>query len=165
MIDLLATHNLKTLNYQAIEKLLPHAGKMSLLNKVICADEKKLTATAISHKEHDNPLRINGTLSTLNGIEYAAQAMALHGALSAVYSGSKNTPQSGYIVAVRNIEIKLPFFPENAGELIIDVEKLMSNDNGFTYQFQINAQLKQEQNELISGKITVFLTSEHSEKQ
>ena len=135
-----------------LQTLLPHAGKMCLLGDIIKADETTLSATAISHLEKDNPLEIDGTIAMINGIEYAAQAMAVHGSLLAQYAHSDNMIQTGYLASVRNIQIKKPLFP--ATILFIEVELLMSNTHGFTYQFQINS----EQEELISGKITIILT-------
>ncbi|MCW8929331.1 MAG: 3-hydroxylacyl-ACP dehydratase [Gammaproteobacteria bacterium] len=141
------------LDHINIEERLPHSGKMSLLDKVIQSDNISLTALANSHLNADNPLRLNGTISTINGIEYAAQAMAIHGSLLSDIS------QAGYIVSVRNIEIKKPFLPdiksiEKQEPLLIYVKQLMSNENGFTYQFDISC----EQESFISGKITVFLS-------
>ena len=141
------------LNHNEIEPRLPHSGNMSLLHEVIQADDNSLTALATSHLDIDNPLRLNGKIATVNGIEYAAQAMAVHGSLLS------DTPQAGYIATVRNIEIKVPYLPETKSHetktpLVIEVQQLMSNDNGFTYQFHISCQ----QQSLISGKITVFLT-------
>jgi predicted hotdog family 3-hydroxylacyl-ACP dehydratase len=126
---------------------------MSLLHEVIQADDHSLTALANSHLDIDNPLRLEDKIATVNGIEYAAQAMAVHGSLLS------DTPQAGYIASVRNIEIKVPYLPEikspeTQAPLMIKVEQLMSNENGFTYQFHISC----EQQLLISGKITVFLT-------
>ncbi|HUU72054.1 MAG TPA: hydroxymyristoyl-ACP dehydratase [Burkholderiales bacterium] len=66
-----------------IRDLIPHAGAMCLLERVIEYDDASICCEARSHLDVDNPLRHNGRLSTLCGIEYAGQAMALHGALRA----------------------------------------------------------------------------------
>jgi hypothetical protein len=47
----------------------------------------------------DNPLRAAGSLGVANAIEYAAQAMAVHGAL---LGGSDGAPQAGYLTSVRS---------------------------------------------------------------
>lgn len=144
------------LNHQEIEQRLPHAGKMSLLHEVVNSDQKSLLATAISHLDADNPLRLKGKIAMINGIEYAAQAMAIHGSLLSEWSKPAElptSPQTGYIATVRNIDIKVPFVPETDSPLNVEVEQLMSDGNGFTYQFHISC----EQQSLISGKITVFL--------
>jgi len=145
-----------TLNSREIAQRLPHAGKMCLLHEVIEASSDALTAEANSHLDADNPLRLDGKIATVNGIEYAAQAMAIHGSLllSELSSTASETPQTGYIATVRNIQMAVPFIPETGAALVINVQQLMSDSNGFTYQFHIDC----EQQRLISGKITVFLT-------
>lgn len=137
------------LNHQQIEHYLPHAGNMSLLHTVSYADATQLKASAISHLDRDNPLRINNKLASVNGIEYAAQAMAIHGFLLSEQAEA----QKGYIATVRNIEIKTPFFPETEPLIDIEVQQLMSDSHGFTYQFHLSSGKKT----LISGRITVFL--------
>ena len=135
------------LDQHAIEQRLPHAGKMSLLQSVTHADINCLTAKTKSHLDADNPLRIAGEIASINGVEYAAQAMAIHGSLLS------DKPQAGYIATVRNIVLDIPFLPQSNSYLVIEVEQLMSDTNGFTYQFQIHCQ----EQSIISGKITVFL--------
>ena len=146
------TANQIILNHHEIEQRLPHSGNMSLLHEVIQADDNSLMALANSHLEIDNPLRLDGKIATVNGIEYAAQAMALH--VSLLSDMHSDTAQTGYLATVRNIEIKVPQLPEKNVPLVIKVERLMANENGFTYHFHISC----EQQFLISGKITVFLT-------
>ncbi|MCP3850830.1 MAG: hypothetical protein GY694_11430 [Gammaproteobacteria bacterium] len=121
---------IKTLNHTEIEQRLPHSGNMCLLHEVIQTDDTSLTALATSHLDSNNPLRLNDTISSVNGIEYAAQAMAVRGSL--LY----DSPQAGYIATVRNIEIHKPFLiqphsstPLETSPLIIKVEQLMSNDS------------------------------------
>jgi len=141
------------LNSQEIEQRLPHAGKMSLLDKVTYADRLTLSASAVSHLSSDNPLRFNHKLSSINGIEYAAQAMAIHGFLLSELKQTEASTKTGYIATIRNIDIFTPFFPETESVIKIEVKQLMSDTNGFTYQFHISDGKKT----LISGKITVFL--------
>lgn len=139
---------LKTrLTHQQIEQRLPHAGKMCLLHEVIAADEQSLTATANSHLEADNPLRVDGKIAAINGVEYAAQAMAVHG------SFLSDKPRAGFIATLRNIELHRPYLPENGELLYIKVQQLMSDNNGFTYQFTIDC----DQQSVVSGRVTVFL--------
>ena len=135
------------LTRKAIEERLPHSGNMCLLNRVIAANEQSLTAEAISHLDTSNPLIVDGRISAINGVEYAAQAMAIHGSLR---SGKSH---AGYIATVRNIELNQEFLPQEQGSLLIQVEQLMSDDNGFSYQFQIHG----HEQLILSGKITVFL--------
>lgn len=139
------------LNHNEIEQRLPHSDNMSLLNEIIQFDKQSLTALAISHLDANNPLWQNGRINTVNGIEYAAQAMAVHGSLLSEKLSA--TPLTGYIATVRNIIIKVPQLPIEKTPLLINVEQLMSNEDGFTYQFHISC----AQQSLILGRITVFL--------
>ena len=70
------------LDHAWIEQHIPHKGRMCLLDEVLSWDatphplpQRQRTA------RRDNPLRAHGRLGAACGIEYAAQAMAVHGAL------------------------------------------------------------------------------------
>ena len=69
------------LTREAIAALLPHDGAMVLLDEATAWDEARIACSARSHRDRSNPLRREGKLSSLCGVEYAAQAMALHGKL------------------------------------------------------------------------------------
>lgn len=71
------------LSRERIERLLPHRGAMCLLDEVIEWAPRSIRCAASSHRDPANPLRGPLGLSSMAGIEYGAQAMALHGALSA----------------------------------------------------------------------------------
>ena len=62
---------------------IPHQGSMCLLDYVEAWDRERIRCRASSHRAADNPLRAYGRLGAACGIEYAAQAMAVHGALLA----------------------------------------------------------------------------------
>ena len=51
-----------------------------------------------------NPLRAHDRLSAACGIEYAAQAMAVHGALCAGLDGQQ-TPRNGLLASVRGVDL------------------------------------------------------------
>ncbi len=68
---------------ERIRKLVPHAGNMCLLERVVACDAASIRCETRSHLDQSNPLRRNGHLASICAIEYAAQAMALHGALTA----------------------------------------------------------------------------------
>ena len=59
------------LDRDAIAKLLPHAGRMCLLDRVLHWDERSIRCAAVSHRDADHPLRGATGLATLAGIEYA----------------------------------------------------------------------------------------------
>ena len=66
-----------------IARRIPHQGRMCLLDAVTEWDGAHIVCQASSHRASDNPLRAEGRLGAACGVEYAAQAMAVHGALLA----------------------------------------------------------------------------------
>jgi predicted hotdog family 3-hydroxylacyl-ACP dehydratase len=54
---------------------------MCLLESVLAWDMNSISCSSLSHCLPNNPLRAASGLASANGIEYAAQAMALHAAL------------------------------------------------------------------------------------
>ena len=71
------------LDHAWIAAHIPHHGSMCLLHAVSQWDERRIVCEALSHVDPDNPLRAQGRLGAANGVEYAAQAMAVHGGLLA----------------------------------------------------------------------------------
>ena len=71
------------LDHAWIEQHIPHKGRMCLLDAVLSWDATRIRCRSASHRTPDNPLRAHGRLGAACGIEYAAQAMAVHGALVA----------------------------------------------------------------------------------
>ena len=67
----------------AVAALVPHAGSMCLLDRVLEHSDTTVRCAAVTHRAASNPLRRDGRLAALHLVEYAAQAMAVHGALIA----------------------------------------------------------------------------------
>ena len=59
---------------------IPHQGGMCLLDRVESWTGTEIVCRTRSHLAADNPLRYQCSLGIANGIEYAAQAMAVRGA-------------------------------------------------------------------------------------
>ncbi|HMX23550.1 MAG TPA: 3-hydroxylacyl-ACP dehydratase, partial [Accumulibacter sp.] len=81
---------------------IPHQGTMCLLDAVVDWSPTAIRCLARSHATLDNPLRADGRLGAACGIEYAAQAMAVHGALLA---GIDDPPRQGYLTSVRAVSL------------------------------------------------------------
>jgi predicted hotdog family 3-hydroxylacyl-ACP dehydratase len=141
------------LNHSDIAQRLPHAGNMCLLDSVIQYNKLSLTALATSHLAKDNPLRLDNKIAAINGVEYAAQAMAIHASLMTPPLPETNNKPMGYLATVRNIAIISAYLPESTSPINITVTQLMSDVHGFTYEFQLSC----DQALVISGKITIFL--------
>jgi predicted hotdog family 3-hydroxylacyl-ACP dehydratase len=122
---------------------------MCLLEKVTVWDETSIRCTASSHCDPDNPLRDDGRLAAVCGVEYAAQAMAVHGGLAA---GGKR-PAAGYLASVRDLTCHAERLDDLAEDLIIEAEKLMGEGSNVIYGFTVRA----GDRELLSGRAAVVI--------
>jgi predicted hotdog family 3-hydroxylacyl-ACP dehydratase len=61
--------------------LIPHAGAMSLIDRVECWSSTEILCGTASHHNPVNPLRFGNHFSSLHLLEYGAQAAAIHGGL------------------------------------------------------------------------------------
>ena len=140
-----------TLDHAAITARIPHAGAMSLLHEVVAWDAGSIECRARSHRDPANPLRSRNQLASVHGIEYAAQAMALHGALL----GGAGAPASrpGYIGAVRALELHVPRLDDIADDLTIHAERLAGDASHALYTFSLRAGGRL----LAEGRISVAL--------
>jgi predicted hotdog family 3-hydroxylacyl-ACP dehydratase len=129
---------------------LPHQGSMCLLDAVTDWDAQHIRCTASSHRHADNPLRAHDRLGAACGIEYAAQAMAAHGALLAA---ADNPPRAGYLASVRGVELQVARLDDIAADLEVEAERLSGDDNTILYGFRVSA----VGCELLSGRATVVL--------
>lgn len=113
-----------------IEQLIPHAGGMCLLERVLAFDDSGLHAQSEAHRDPAHPLRRDGRLSALHLCEYGAQAMAVHGGLLAAREGRTAPP--GLLVSLRGVELGRTFIDDLPGPL--DVYALDVADSGAGWQ-------------------------------
>lgn len=130
---------------------IPHQGSMCLLDRVESWSQEKILCHASSHRAADNPLRSHGQLGIACGIEYAAQAMAVHGALLAPADDS--SPRAGYLVSVRGVSMLVPRLDDIADDLMIEAVCIMTGENNMLYQFSLHADDKL----LLSGRAAVVI--------
>ncbi|MFZ2268701.1 MAG: hotdog family protein [Azonexus sp.] len=114
---------------------IPHQGSMCLLDAVKEWSDSAITCGACSHTDPANPLRAEGRLGAANGIEYAAQAMAVHGALLA---GDDAAPRQGYLTSVRSVSLHVARLDDLPGELDVCAERLSGDSNNILYQFSLS---------------------------
>jgi len=136
-----------------IAKLIPHAGAMCLLDGVVQWDSARIRCISSTHRDIANPLRAGGQLPVVCGIEYAAQAMAVHGGLAGTI-GSK--PKAGYLVSLRDVIFRKSRLDNLEGDLIVDAEQLMGDQSRVIYQFT----LRVGEVEVLSGRATVVLDAD-----
>jgi len=144
----------QTLNHAWIERHIPHQGKMCLLKSVKFWDQDKIICLADSHKDDSNPLRAYGKLGIACGIEYAAQAMAVHGALLA--PPNSETPKVGYLISVRGVSMFVTRFDDIHTDLLITAVCIMASESNMLYQFSLQSGDKL----LLAGRAAVMLNAE-----
>jgi predicted hotdog family 3-hydroxylacyl-ACP dehydratase len=139
-----------------IVRHIPHQGSMCLLDRVESFDAERLTCIATSHTHNDNPLRAHGRLGAATGIEYAAQAMAVHGALLAQQDGGR--PKAGFLASVRSVELHVERLDDVPGALRIEAVRIHSEGNSILYQFTVHADEGGQL--LLEGRAAVILNAE-----
>jgi predicted hotdog family 3-hydroxylacyl-ACP dehydratase len=122
---------------------------MCLLDEVLDWDTDKIRCLSNRFAGPENPLRRpDGSLGTASGIEIAAQAMAIHGRLTAPAEG---TPIPGYLVSLRDVHLTAPSL-DIKGPLIINATRLLGDTSGATYSFSV----ADSHTELLKGRATVL---------
>ena len=138
------------LDQATIRRLIPHAGAMCLLDRVVSWNDAEIECAAVSHRAGDNPLRHDDALPIHAGIEYCAQAIAVHGQLTGKNSGP---PRRGYIAVVMNTDWRAQRLDNIEGELRVFAKKQVVLQQGVTYAFAI----RHEGHTLLTGQTVVAL--------
>jgi len=111
---------------------------MCLLDEVLDWDAEHIRCRTATHRAPDNPLRSHDRLGIACGIEYAAQAMALHGALAGVAAnvaanGTANgavdaiagrSSRVGLLASVRDVRLIVLRLDDIESDLICEVTHL-----------------------------------------
>lgn len=137
----------------AIASVIPHTGSMCLLDGVLECDAQRIRCISATHRDVANPMRSGDTLLALCGIEYAAQAMAVHGAWDAKFDSK---PRAGYLAALRDVACHTLRLDDLSDDLIIEAEKVMGDAARVIYQFNIHA----GSTKVMSGRATVVLDAD-----
>lgn len=133
---------------EAIARLIPHQGGMCLLERVVSCDAEAIACSSGTHRDAANPLRRDGVLPAVCGVEYALQAMALHGALT------EGAPQGrGFVAALSAVEVAAERLDEVAGQLSVSAIAMARESRGFIYRFAVDGDGRR----LLSGRATVVL--------
>ena len=139
------------LNRAWIAAHIPHHGRMCLLDEVLHFDAACISCRSGGHRAADHPLRAHGRLGAGCGIELAAQAMAVHGALLA--PSSSLTPRFGYLASVRGVRLYVRRLDDVASDLICDARRIAGDAGTALYEFELHSQGKR----LLSGRASVVL--------
>jgi len=147
-----------TLQHADIARRIPHQGSMCLLECVSAWDTQQIRCEASSHRDSNNPLRAHGRLGAACGIEYAAQAMAVHGALLAESGAgaASQGPTLGYLASVRGVTLHVDRLDDLSDALSIHAERLSGDNTTILYSFTVHAGRRL----LLSGRAAVILDAQ-----
>ena len=132
----------------ALRALLPHAGSMCLLHSVTRWSSGEILCSAVSHRAGDNPLRSGDRLGALAAIEYAAQAIAVHGSLRAPRGAG---PRRGMLGRVSQVKLAAQRLDDVDAPLAVSARHLAESDDGCSYDFEVSARGAL----LVSGRVLV----------
>lgn len=147
-----------TLAHHEIARRIPHQGSMCLLDTVTAWDGEHISCQTRSHRTPDHPLRAYGRLGAACGVEYAAQAMAVHGSLVAEnldgQSAVDSPPaRSGYLASLRSVNLFVERLDTVAGPLTVSAERIAGDANTVLYSFTVQDGART----LLSGRAIVVL--------
>lgn len=128
---------------------IPHHGSMCLLDSVVAHDAQQVRCIARSHRSADNPLRASGRLAAACGIEYAAQAMAVHGALLAAGAA----PRPGFLASVRSAVLHVGRLDDIEQDLTVQAVRVTGDSGTVLYDFTLHA----GERLLVEGRAAIVL--------
>lgn len=120
----------------ALCALLPHTGRMCLLEYVDDCSATRLRASTHSHRFADHPLAREGILASVHALEYGAQAIAIHAALAAREGG--DSIGGGYLASARQLQLHRPRMDDLEATLQIDVERQFVQAGSLVYEFSVS---------------------------
>ena len=135
---------------EAIAGMIPHAGAMCLLDGVLFWDAERIECMSQTHRDPHNPLRSQGQLPALCGIEYAAQAMAIHGRLARTL---ESAPRAGYLASLREVVCRAGRLDDLEGDLVVGAERLMGEESRVIYRFEVRV----GETDVLRGRAAVVL--------
>ena len=148
------------LNREDISARIPHAGRMVLLDEVTEWDSERIVCRSGMHHDRGNPLYVAGQLSSVCAIEFAAQAMAVHGSLLAHHDVPASMrdvltmkPRAGFLASVRNVHMAVSRLDDVRGVLTIEATRESGDDLRVLYLFEVRA----GDAVLVSGRAAVVL--------
>lgn len=135
---------------------------MCLLDEVVDWNSERISCRAASHRATDNPLRAGGRLGVACGIEYAAQAMAVHGALTQAAASNSHgaaagsAPVAGFLAGVRSVQFFALHLDDVADDLICEALRVAGDNSSALYDFELRGGGRS----LLRGRATVVLDAD-----
>jgi predicted hotdog family 3-hydroxylacyl-ACP dehydratase len=131
-----------------IRSLLPHAGPMVLLDRVISVDDDSLLAEV--RIRSDSLFCDGGGVGAWVGIEYMAQAIGAWAGYTARLRGEP--VKLGFLLGTRRYECRRPIFLLGS-VLRVHVQRLFQNENGLG---SFECAIDNEEGRVATATVTVF---------
>lgn len=129
---------------------IPHRGAMCLIDEVTAWTDAGIECSTGTHRLKSNPLRTGGRLRSECGIEYAAQAIAIHGALSAPPG---RAGAAGMLASAREVVSHVSRLDDVDGRLLIQATRISGDATALLYAFSISCGPVPLQ----AGRVTIVL--------
>lgn len=133
-----------------IQGLVPHSGAMSLLGRLLAADDENLSAEVVI--DAASVFCTDGAVGAWVGVEYMAQAVAAHAGFAARLKGEP--VRVGFLLGTRRYACSVPAFAVGS-RLHIHVQRALQGENGLG-AFDCRIVDSSDGAELASATITVF---------
>jgi predicted hotdog family 3-hydroxylacyl-ACP dehydratase len=130
---------------------IPHQGAICLIDEVIAWTDTEIRCLTASHRLRSNPLRTGDCLRSECGIEYAAQAIAIHGALCAAPAGP--AAAAGMLASAREVVAHVARLDDVSGNMLIHASRISGDATALLYVFSIADGSKT----LLAGRATIVL--------
>lgn len=135
-----------------IRTLVPHAGPMVLLDRVISADDENLCAEV--RIRADSLFCVAGEVGAWAGLEYMAQAIGAYAGYAARKRGE--AIKLGYLLGTRCYECSRPAY--TVGMLLrIHVKRVLQSQNGLA---SFECRIDDEIGQIASANLSVFQPAE-----
>jgi predicted hotdog family 3-hydroxylacyl-ACP dehydratase len=126
--------------------LLAHGGAMMLLDRVVSWDGDSVLCSVMSHLDPHNPLRRDGMLPAVCGLEFALQAAAVHGVM-------RGGTARAYVAVLRDVDWTVDRLDDPAlGELQAAAKLVAEESSGLIYDLKLSAASGQT---LIQGRAVI----------
>lgn len=139
-----------------IAELVPHAGSMVLLDRIIFFNPETIHCQADLVPDQRHPLVVDGRLPATALAEYGAQAMAVHGGL---LEAPDRLPRPGRLAGLSHLDLAVDALLDPVC-LDVHVRCLSSERSGQIYQFEVLA----EDRWLARGRATIMFADSGTEE-
>ena len=144
---------------------IAHAGGMCLLDEVLDWDAARIRCRSGTHRRTDNPLRAAGSLGAACAVEYAAQAIAVHGALLGAAAVRVSTcvvdagppPRAGFLACVRDLKMRITRLDDIDADLIVEATRIAGDAGSALYAFTVDRDGAAASPGLVSGRAAILV--------